>query len=195
MKRGMEGGVRTWGEEEGDQRREAGSVAALITTHIGLSSPSPSTNSFCLLPTFSPSVSLSLSLSLPQHSFVGLQLSAELHFRTESPASQRKTSFHSCIFTSQRRAKTNQAVTMEAIKKKMQMLKLDKENAIDRAEQAETDKKAAEDKCKQVGTDREDDDRDGVRVLRAQNLKEFRNTVFDFCYERGESNINIKVSD
>lgn len=40
---------------------------------------------------------------------------------------------------------------MEAIKKKMQMLKLDKENAIDRAEQAETDKKAAEEKCKQVG--------------------------------------------
>lgn len=39
---------------------------------------------------------------------------------------------------------------MEAIKKKMQMLKLDKENAIDRAEQAETDQKAAEDKCKQV---------------------------------------------
>lgn len=39
---------------------------------------------------------------------------------------------------------------MEAIKKKMQMLKLDKENAIDRAEQAELDKKAAEDKCKQV---------------------------------------------
>uniref|UniRef100_A0A8C6SQ19 Tropomyosin alpha-1 chain n=1 Tax=Neogobius melanostomus TaxID=47308 RepID=A0A8C6SQ19_9GOBI len=30
---------------------------------------------------------------------------------------------------------------MEAIKKKMQMLKLDKENAIDRAEQAETDKR------------------------------------------------------
>lgn len=43
---------------------------------------------------------------------------------------------------------------MEAIKKKMQMLKLDKENAIDRAEQAETDKKAAEDKCKQVGTEK-----------------------------------------
>ena len=39
---------------------------------------------------------------------------------------------------------------MEAIKKKMQMLKLDKENAIDRAEQAESDKKAAEDKCKLV---------------------------------------------
>lgn len=39
---------------------------------------------------------------------------------------------------------------MEAIKKKMQMLKLDKENAIDRAEQAEGDKKGAEDKCKQV---------------------------------------------
>lgn len=29
---------------------------------------------------------------------------------------------------------------MDAIKKKMQMLKLDKENAIDRAEQAEADK-------------------------------------------------------
>lgn len=41
---------------------------------------------------------------------------------------------------------------MEAIKKKMQMLKLDKENAIDRAEQAELDKKAAEDKCKQVNS-------------------------------------------
>ncbi|KTG40084.1 hypothetical protein cypCar_00009286 [Cyprinus carpio] len=39
---------------------------------------------------------------------------------------------------------------MEAIKKKMQMLKLDKENAIDRAEQAETEQKAAEDKCKQL---------------------------------------------
>lgn len=39
---------------------------------------------------------------------------------------------------------------MEAIKKKMQMLKLDKENAIDRAEQAESDRKAAEEKCKQV---------------------------------------------
>lgn len=42
---------------------------------------------------------------------------------------------------------------MEAIKKKMQMLKLDKENAIDRAEQAEVDKKGAEDKCKQVQKD------------------------------------------
>lgn len=39
---------------------------------------------------------------------------------------------------------------MEAIKKKMQMLKLDKENAIDRAEQAETEQKAAEERCKQV---------------------------------------------
>lgn len=32
----------------------------------------------------------------------------------------------------------------------MQMLKLDKENAIDRAEKAETEQKAAEEKCKQV---------------------------------------------
>lgn len=39
---------------------------------------------------------------------------------------------------------------MEAIKKKMQMLKADKENAFDRAEQSETDKKVSEDKCKQV---------------------------------------------
>lgn len=52
---------------------------------------------------------------------------------------------------------------MEAIKKKMQMLKLDKENAIDRAEQAETDKKAAEDKCKQVGkTEQERDGSQGI---------------------------------
>lgn len=39
---------------------------------------------------------------------------------------------------------------MDAIKKKMQMLKADKENAFDRAEQAESDKKSSEDKCKQV---------------------------------------------
>ncbi|KAL6050194.1 hypothetical protein STEG23_015202, partial [Scotinomys teguina] len=37
---------------------------------------------------------------------------------------------------------------MDAIKKKMQMLKLDKENALDRAEQAEADKKA--DRSKQA---------------------------------------------
>lgn len=42
---------------------------------------------------------------------------------------------------------------MEAIKKKMLMLKLDKENALDQAEQAEADKKAAEDRSKQVGND------------------------------------------
>lgn len=40
---------------------------------------------------------------------------------------------------------------MEAVKKKMLMLKLDKENALDRAEQAEADKKEAEDRSKQVG--------------------------------------------
>lgn len=32
----------------------------------------------------------------------------------------------------------------------MMMLKLDKENALDQAEQAETDRKAAEDRSKQV---------------------------------------------
>uniref|UniRef100_A0A4W5PXZ3 Tropomyosin 1 n=1 Tax=Hucho hucho TaxID=62062 RepID=A0A4W5PXZ3_9TELE len=42
---------------------------------------------------------------------------------------------------------------MDAIKKKMQMLKLDKENALDRAEGAEGDKKAAEDKSKQLEDD------------------------------------------
>ncbi len=40
----------------------------------------------------------------------------------------------------------------------MQMLKLDKENAIDRAEQAESDKKTAEDKCKQVRLGSETDE-------------------------------------
>lgn len=40
---------------------------------------------------------------------------------------------------------------MEAIKKKMLMLKLDKENALDQAEQAEIDKRAAEERSKQVG--------------------------------------------
>lgn len=44
---------------------------------------------------------------------------------------------------------------MEAIKKKMMMLKLDKENALDQAEQAETDRKAAEDRSKQVRTKKE----------------------------------------
>lgn len=39
---------------------------------------------------------------------------------------------------------------MEAIKKKMMMLKLDKENALDQAEQAETDRKGAEERSKQV---------------------------------------------
>lgn len=39
---------------------------------------------------------------------------------------------------------------MEAIKKKMLMLKMDKENALDQAEQAEADKKAAEERSKQV---------------------------------------------
>lgn len=39
---------------------------------------------------------------------------------------------------------------MEAIKKKMQMLKVDKENAIDRCEQAEVDKRNAEEKVQKV---------------------------------------------
>ncbi|RMB95005.1 hypothetical protein DUI87_28548 [Hirundo rustica rustica] len=43
-----------------------------------------------------------------------------------------------------------QAPRMEAIKKKMQMLKLDKENALDRAEQAEAEQKQAEERSKQL---------------------------------------------
>lgn len=42
---------------------------------------------------------------------------------------------------------------MEAVKKKMLMLKLDKENALDQAEQAEIDKKGAEERSKQVRWD------------------------------------------
>lgn len=45
---------------------------------------------------------------------------------------------------------SHKTAKMEAIKKKMMMLKLDKENALDQAEQAETDRKAAEDRSKQV---------------------------------------------
>lgn len=54
------------------------------------------------------------------------------------------------VFCFCEREKKNTA-KMEAIKKKMLMLKLDKENALDQAEQAEADKKAAEDRSKQVG--------------------------------------------
>uniref|UniRef100_A0A8C6N1F6 Uncharacterized protein n=1 Tax=Mus spicilegus TaxID=10103 RepID=A0A8C6N1F6_MUSSI len=39
---------------------------------------------------------------------------------------------------------------MEAIKKKMKMPRLEKQNAIDGAEQVEVHKKSAKDKCKQV---------------------------------------------
>ncbi|MED6271222.1 hypothetical protein CHARACLAT_017985 [Characodon lateralis] len=51
-----------------------------------------------------------------------------------------------CLFSACKHPPT---AKMEAIKKKMLMLKLDKENALDRAEQAEADKKAAEDRSKQ----------------------------------------------
>ena len=50
-----------------------------------------------------------------------------------------------------RRAHQQPQLMMEAIKKKMQMLKLDKENALDRAEQAEAEQKQAEERSKQVG--------------------------------------------
>lgn len=59
---------------------------------------------------------------------------------------------------------------MEAIKKKMQMLKLDKENAIDRAEQAESDQKAAEDKCKQVSVRGQENREDGTFVYKMEHL-------------------------
>uniref|UniRef100_A0A3P9P8F8 Tropomyosin 1 n=1 Tax=Poecilia reticulata TaxID=8081 RepID=A0A3P9P8F8_POERE len=64
---------------------------------------------------------------------------------------------------------------MEAIKKKMQMLKLDKENAIDRAEQAESDKKEAEDKSKQV--------RWSSPLFMSQNAK-----ITSFCLSKSLNN-------
>lgn len=48
-----------------------------------------------------------------------------------------------------KRVKTS--AKMEAIKKKMLMLKLDKENALEQAERAEGDKVGAEERSKQVG--------------------------------------------
>ena len=77
---------------------------------------------------------------------------------------------------------------MEAIKKKMQMLKLDKENAIDRAEQAETDKKAAQDKCKQVGGwDKQP--RHGDRSDQVSGVGSFKGNLIETRQERAESQI------
>jgi hypothetical protein len=45
---------------------------------------------------------------------------------------------------------SNTTATMDSIKKKMQSMKLEKENAIDRAEQAEQRQKDFEDKLKTV---------------------------------------------
>jgi tropomyosin-1 len=45
---------------------------------------------------------------------------------------------------------TNTTATMDSIKKKMQSMKLEKENAIDRAEQAENRQKDLEEKLKGV---------------------------------------------
>jgi thiamine pyrophosphokinase len=45
---------------------------------------------------------------------------------------------------------TNTTATMDSIKKKMQAMKLEKENAVDRAEQAEQRQKDFEDKLKAV---------------------------------------------
>lgn len=100
-----------------------------------------------LLPTFSPFLSFSIPLQLSW-------TPAALDCKTWSQHNRRhRLTPLKRRFSHLKEEESNQAATMEAIKKKMQMLKLDKENAIDRAEQAETDKKAAEDKCKQVGMD------------------------------------------
>lgn len=61
---------------------------------------------------------------------------------------------------------------MEAIKKKMLMLKLDKENALDQAEQAEADKKAAEERSKQVGVEHRYQHINSVQVLQVSSLKQ-----------------------
>jgi len=45
---------------------------------------------------------------------------------------------------------SNTTATMDSIKKKMQSMKLEKENAVDRAEQAEVHQKDLEDKLKGV---------------------------------------------
>jgi hypothetical protein len=45
---------------------------------------------------------------------------------------------------------TNTTATMDSIKKKMQSMKLEKENGIDRAEQAENRQKELEEKVKAV---------------------------------------------
>ena len=45
---------------------------------------------------------------------------------------------------------TNTTATMDSIKKKMQAMKLERENAVDRAEQAEQRQKDFEDKLKAV---------------------------------------------
>jgi len=45
---------------------------------------------------------------------------------------------------------TNTTATMDSIKKKMQSMKLEKENGVDRAEQAENRQKELEEKLKAV---------------------------------------------
>ena len=65
---------------------------------------------------------------------------------------------------------------MEAIKKKMLMLKLDKENALDQAEQAEADKKAAEDRSKQVGN---------KQIWKTQKGIFHKTDSSKWCYQKG----------
>lgn len=78
-------------------------------------------------------------------SLVSLPLNQTLRSSTLYPFSRLFLSLSSAAKAHQTLAK------MEAIKKKMLMLKLDKENALDQAEQAEADKKGAEERSKQVG--------------------------------------------
>lgn len=79
---------------------------------------------------------------------------------------------------------------MEAIKKKMLMLKLDKENALDQAEQAEADKKAAEDRSKQVGA--------GYVAIRTDAVHRYSQIILVFSNKwkgrRGGTNYRTKPS-
>lgn len=127
--------------------------AGFTLTSLGLILPQQHCVSFCfslLFPSTPLSHSLSFSVCPPHHLL-----------SSQPPHLTRKSSILSILYTlewdqllwfrtfSCWESQTTASI-MEAIKKKMQMLKADKENAFDRSEQAETDKKTSEDKCKQV---------------------------------------------
>ena len=64
---------------------------------------------------------------------------------------------------------------MEAIKKKMQMLKVDKENALDAAEEAEIKRKSSEEKAIKL-----EEEFQVIFQKKIENLKFFHNDQFLF---------------